>query len=178
MARITVEDCLEHIQNHYSLVLIASHRARMLQNGIDPRIEETGDKTTVLALREIAQNKVDETILDEIIPEVVAREEARSLAQLVFNSKEEEVMPSSLDKLWEEGEKGVTQKAETKGQARDVTEGLENKEEVALHDALESATISLDEIKDQELSAQNDDDVVIDFNDDAVSKEGEKKEEA
>ena len=55
MARITVEDCLEHVNNRFDLVLKASKRARKLAiAGVDPMLEWENDKPTVMALREIA----------------------------------------------------------------------------------------------------------------------------
>ena len=65
MARITVEDCLDKIPNRFQLVLVATTRARQIANGKAPLIEEQNDKPTVLALREIADGLVDESILDE-----------------------------------------------------------------------------------------------------------------
>ena len=58
MARLTVEDCLENIENRYDLVLLASKRTRQLLMGSDPLIEDQSDKPTVMALREIAAGVV------------------------------------------------------------------------------------------------------------------------
>jgi DNA-directed RNA polymerase subunit omega len=58
MARLTVEDCLEHVDNRYDLVLLAARRARQISLGSDPMVEEEGDKPTVIALREIAEGLV------------------------------------------------------------------------------------------------------------------------
>ena len=66
MARITVEDCLENINNIFEMVLIASKRARRLAHGADPMVELENDKPTVIALREIADGHVTPAILDEI----------------------------------------------------------------------------------------------------------------
>lgn len=55
MARITIEDCLEHVENNFELVLVAAKRARDISNGAQPLIAEEGDKPTVVALREIAE---------------------------------------------------------------------------------------------------------------------------
>lgn len=67
MARITVEDCLEKVENRFELVMIASKRARQLATGgKDPLVPEENDKPTVLALREIAEELVDVSILDEV----------------------------------------------------------------------------------------------------------------
>lgn len=54
MARITVEDCLEHVDNRFDLVLFATKRARQLAYGVEPLIPWANDKPTVVALREIA----------------------------------------------------------------------------------------------------------------------------
>lgn len=54
MARITVEDCLDNVKNRFELVLVASKRARQLDNGAEPLVAWENDKTTVVALREIA----------------------------------------------------------------------------------------------------------------------------
>ena len=54
MARITVEDCLEHVDNRFGLVMVATRRARQLSRGVDPLVPGENDKPTVLALREIA----------------------------------------------------------------------------------------------------------------------------
>lgn len=65
MARITVEDCVERIDNRFQLVLVATKRARQIARGMAPLVAEERDKPTVLALREIAEGHVDEGILDE-----------------------------------------------------------------------------------------------------------------
>ena len=63
MARITVEDCLEKIENQYDLVLLAKERTSQLNSGSEMLVEEDNDKRTVVALREIADGKVDVTEL-------------------------------------------------------------------------------------------------------------------
>ena len=65
MARITVEDCLDNVDNRFQLVLVATRRARQLINGADAHVPRENDKPTVLALREIADGYVTNAILDE-----------------------------------------------------------------------------------------------------------------
>ena len=65
MARITVEDCSEKIPNMFQLVLVAAKRARQLANGAEPMVDWENDKPTVVALREIAEGYITETILSE-----------------------------------------------------------------------------------------------------------------
>jgi DNA-directed RNA polymerase subunit omega len=65
MARITVEDCLQHIPNRFQLVLAASYRARMLAQGHAPKIE-TKNKPGVTALREIAAGQIGIEMLKKV----------------------------------------------------------------------------------------------------------------
>ena len=61
MARITVEDCLEVVDNRFELVMMAAKRARQLATGVESQLDnsEANDKPTVLALREIAARQVN-----------------------------------------------------------------------------------------------------------------------
>ena len=65
MARVTVEDCLENVDNRFELVRLAARRARQIAMGKDPLVDPEKDKPTVIALREIAEGLIDEQILDE-----------------------------------------------------------------------------------------------------------------
>jgi DNA-directed RNA polymerase subunit omega len=66
MARITVEDCLDHVDNRFELVMVGSKRARQLAvGGKEPFVPAENDKPTVLALREIEEGFIDASILDE-----------------------------------------------------------------------------------------------------------------
>ena len=65
MARVTVEDCIDKVENRFDLVLIASHRARMISSGQPITVDRDNDKNPVVALREIA----DETIAPEDLKE-------------------------------------------------------------------------------------------------------------
>ncbi|HXZ69145.1 MAG TPA: DNA-directed RNA polymerase subunit omega [Alphaproteobacteria bacterium] len=58
MARVTVEDCVDKVPNRFELVLLSAQRARMLASGEAPLVEKENDKDPVLALREIADQKV------------------------------------------------------------------------------------------------------------------------
>lgn len=66
MARITVEDCLDHVDNRFELVIVGSKRARQLAvQGRDPLVPEENDKPTVIALREIELGLIDASILEQ-----------------------------------------------------------------------------------------------------------------
>ena len=66
MARVTVEDCLDHVDNRFELVMLASKRSRQIAiEGKDPKVEWENDKPTVVALREIAAGLVSRDILQD-----------------------------------------------------------------------------------------------------------------
>jgi DNA-directed RNA polymerase subunit omega len=82
MARVTVEDCLEKIDNRFDLVMVAARRARQLQTGgKDPLVPDQKDKPTVLALREVAAGLVGRSILDEVEVRKSSDEELSELVQ-------------------------------------------------------------------------------------------------
>ncbi|MCP4047331.1 MAG: DNA-directed RNA polymerase subunit omega [Gammaproteobacteria bacterium] len=74
MARITVEDCLENIDNRFELVLTATKRARQIGHGAEPLVEEENDKPTVIALREIADGLINSESVDVLQAEIEAAE--------------------------------------------------------------------------------------------------------
>ena len=85
MARVTVEDCIEVINNRFEMVLSAARRSRQLLNGAEPNLEWENDKPTVMALREISEGVITKDVLDEAenlnvmsIEETVAAEETES----------------------------------------------------------------------------------------------------
>lgn len=85
MARVTVEDCIDVINNRFEMVLSAARRSRQLLNGAEPNLEWENDKPTVMALREISEGIITKDVLDEAenlnvmsIEETVAAEETES----------------------------------------------------------------------------------------------------
>ena len=65
MARVTVEDCIDKVENRFDLVLLASHRARMISSGSQITVERDNDKNPVVSLREIAETTVSPGDLNE-----------------------------------------------------------------------------------------------------------------
>src|SRR6201997_169933 len=65
MARVTVEDCIDKVENRFDLVLLASHRARMISSGSQITIDRDNDKNPVVSLREIAETTVSPEDLKE-----------------------------------------------------------------------------------------------------------------
>ncbi|MGD8912142.1 MAG: DNA-directed RNA polymerase subunit omega [Candidatus Thiodiazotropha sp.] len=77
MARVTVEDCMDYVDNRFDLVLLATKRARQLVNGVEPLLPWENDKPTVMALREIAEGLVSEQAMQkqQVEDEMVLDEE-------------------------------------------------------------------------------------------------------
>lgn len=68
MARVTVEDCIDKVENRFELVLVASHRARMISSGQQITIPRDNDKNPVVALREIADaTQAPEDLMEDLI---------------------------------------------------------------------------------------------------------------
>ena len=106
MARVTVEDCIEKIENRFELVLIAANRARVLANGVEPTIPEDNDKPGVISLREIADETIPiEQLRKNVIksfqsyPEEITNEEnsSESESDNEKNSSESDNADESLD---------------------------------------------------------------------------------
>ena len=83
MARITVEDCLQNVDNRFSLVMVASKRARQISvQGQPPMVEEDSDKATVIALREIAEGLVTQNLLHQTETDYSDQEDQVALENL------------------------------------------------------------------------------------------------
>ncbi len=90
MARVTVEDCLEKINNRFELVLLAAKRARLIANGQEPLVEEENDKPTVLALREIAEGVINPEVVAEMEAEQKRHEELEAWNAVAENQRQQE----------------------------------------------------------------------------------------
>lgn len=107
MARITVEDCLDHVDNRFELVLTGTKRARQIAvGGKDPMVEEEKDKPTVLALREIAEGLVtpevlaqdDEDQFEEMVDDIAAIEASIEAAQAdTVGESDIEITPAAIN---------------------------------------------------------------------------------
>ena len=63
MARVTVEDCLDQVENRFELVILSAKRARQIANGAEPTVDWDNDKATVVALRELAASSIDKDVV-------------------------------------------------------------------------------------------------------------------
>ncbi len=101
MARVTVEDCLDKVDNRFQLVLLAGHRARMIREGSPLGLDRDNDKDPVVALREIAEDAVDLSSVKEALianlqtvrpSEETEREEDQRALEAAPTQSEEDVM--------------------------------------------------------------------------------------
>ncbi len=119
MARVTVEDCLENVENRFQLVLVAARRARQLVAGAESCVERENDKPTVLALREIAGGFVTNAILDEAAQQTEAGLDVDedTLSELRVAPDDlagviGEAVPEESEEAPEEGEAGAEEPSE------------------------------------------------------------------
>lgn len=90
MARVTVEDCVEKVRNRFELVLLASHRARILSSGAPLMVDRDNDKNPVVALREIADGEVEPSDLEEDFVQSLQK-------QTAFEEAEDEAAAENAD---------------------------------------------------------------------------------
>ena len=80
MARVTVEDCIEKVQNRFELIIAASQRAREISNGVQIEVDKDNDKNTVISLREIGDGAITYDDLKERY--------LKSLQKVIINNEE------------------------------------------------------------------------------------------
>ena len=96
MARVTVEDCIDKVDSHYELVLVAKERATQLNSGIEPTLERDNDKHTVIALREIAE----ETIKVPDLTEAAVYKLRKHVEQVDDTAEEDEDVGDDFENLY------------------------------------------------------------------------------
>ena len=97
MARVTIEDCLRQVKSKFSLVLLASQRAKQLAAGSEAKIETKNDKRHVLALREIAENSLD---IDKLQEQLIENNrdilKSSNIAPIDLESKEQSLAAEEI----------------------------------------------------------------------------------
>ena len=163
MARITVEDCIDKVEGPYDLVLIAKERAVQLNSGEQPKVDPENDKNTVIALKEIAENKVS---VDEL-RESAINKLRKHIEQDIEVSEQIEPEGDDFENIY----KGEVSKSGVpilpSKRARRIPEKIaifkeENiKKEISEDKSLpEDDEISLEELKDQEKIKEGSDELV------------------
>ena len=165
MARVTVEDCIDKVESPYELVLVAKERATQLNSGIEPTLDRDNDKNTVISLREIAEEKIQVKDLTE----AAVYKLRKHVEQVDDSGDEEEEIGDDFENLYkgEISKSGVpilpskrARKIPEKIQVsnEDLAE-LQNTNEPSPPEPTESDSeteetdVSLDEIKEEEVQA-------------------------
>ena len=165
MARVTVEDCIDKVESPYELVLVAKERATQLNSGIEPTLDRDNDKNTVIALREIAE----ETIKVPDLTEAAVYKLRKHVEQIDDTGDQDEDIGDEFENLYkgEISKSGVpilpskrARKIPEKIQvSKDDLAELQNTNEPSTPEPSESANeeeesdLSLDEIKEEEVQA-------------------------
>ena len=127
MARVTVEDCLDNVENRFELVLVAAKRTRQLMLGADPLVPEDRDKLTVIALREIAEGMITRSILEE--QEIDLEKELFGEAEELGGEAEEHNPAAIVEKVEENGSESGVENSESVEIGKDVADGHDNPSE-------------------------------------------------
>ena len=169
MARVTVEDCIDKVDSPYELVLVAKERATQLNSGIEPTLEKDNDKNTVIALREIASEKIKVSDLTESAVYKLRRhveqvddtaEDDEEIGDDFENLYKGEISKSGVPILPSKRARKIPEKIQvSKEDLAELTTAKEEnipQETTSENNDEEDADVSLDEIKDQETSSDND----------------------
>ena len=169
MARVTVEDCIDKVDSPYELVLVAKERATQLNSGIEPTLEKDNDKNTVIALREIASEKIKVSELTESAVYKLRRhveqvddtaEDDEEIGDDFENLYKGEISKSGVPILPSKRARKIPEKIQVSKEdlAELTTANEENipQETTSENNDEEDVDVSLDEIKDQETSSDND----------------------
>ena len=127
MARVTVEDCLDNVENRFELVLVAAKRTRQLMLGADPLVPEDRDKLTVIALREIAEGMITRSILEE--QEIDLEKELFGEAEELGGEAEEHSLAAMVKKVEESGSESGVANSESVEIGKDAADGPDNPSE-------------------------------------------------
>ena len=127
MARVTVEDCLDNVENRFELVLVAAKRTRQLMLGADPLVPEDRDKLTVIALREIAEGMITSSILEE--QEIDLEKELFGEVEELGGEVEEHSPAAMVEKAEEVGSEPSVETSESVKIGEDVSDGHDDPSE-------------------------------------------------
>jgi len=165
MARVTVEDCIDKVESPYELVLVAKERATQLNSGIEPTLDRDNDKNTVISLREIAEEKIKVKDLTEAAVYKLRKhveqiddsgDEEEEIGDDFENLYKGEISKSGIPILPSKRARKIPEKIQVSNE--DLAE-LQNTNEPSTPEPAESTNeeeetdVSLDEIKEEEVQA-------------------------
>ena len=164
MARVTVEDCIDKVDSPYQLVLVAKERATQLNSGLEPSIPREDDKNTVIALREIAEEKIKvsdltesavyklrkhvEQIEDGLEDDEEIGDDFENLYRGEISKSGNPILPSKRARKVPEKNQIISEeiKQETTTAQPEVT--TENTEEVSIEDLKEKESLENDKVEE------------------------------
>ena len=165
MARVTVEDCIDKVESPYELVLVAKERATQLNSGVEPTLDRDNDKNTVISLREIAEEKIKVKDLKEAAVYKLRKhieqvddmgDEEEEIGDDFENLYKGEISKSGVPILPSKRARKIPEKIQVSNE--DLAE-LQKANEPSVPEPAESANeeeesdVSLDEIKEEEVQA-------------------------
>ena len=174
MARVTVEDCIDKVESPYELVLVAKERATQLNSGIEPTLDRDNDKNTVISLREIAEEKIKVQDLTESAVYKLRKhveqiddtgEEEEEIGDEFENLYKGEISKSGVPILPSKRARKIPEKIQVSND--DLVE-LQNTGGTTASETLDApaeeneAEVSLDEMKDDEVLAAEEDTTIPD----------------
>jgi DNA-directed RNA polymerase subunit omega len=162
MARVTVEDCIDKVDSPYELVLVAKERATQLNSGTEPNLDSDNDKNTVIALREIAEEKIKVPDLAE----TAVYKLRKHVEQIDDSAEDDEVIGDDFENIY----KGEVSKSGVpilpSKRARKIPEKIPEKIQVSQEDLFELKNSSEDQsittTPTEESSENQDEEVSLD----------------
>ena len=165
MARVTVEDCIDKVDSPYELVLVAKERATQLNSGIEPTLDKENDKNTVIALREIASEKIKVSDLTDSAVYKLRKhveqvdetdEEDEEIGDDFENLYKGEISKSGVPILPSKRARKIPEKIQVSkedlSELQNTTEQTMSESPLDETEQDESNEVSIDELKDQETS--------------------------
>ena len=175
MARVTVEDCTEKVPNRFKLVLMAAKRARDIERGAKPSVVRDNDKSTIVALREIAEEAISLENLEDITRQTIVNDEA----ELPYEDNEEQMRVNDDEGLRDDDEEDVDATETVDDDDWDVSDNPYNRRRVNTEDT-DSVNSNMDDsIDSDDIDLENshdyDDNLADDFYDSEIFEEDEQE---
>ena len=152
MARVTVEDCIDKVDSPYELALVAKERATQLNSGMEPTIDRDRDKNTVIALREIAEEKIK---VPDLIESAVYKLR-KHVEQVDDSSEEDDVVGDDFENLYKGEVSKSGQPILPSKRARKIPEKIQVSKEDLSEIANETSTSTVPSTPDIETDSEED----------------------
>lgn len=185
MARVTVEDCVEKIPNRFKLVLMAAKRSRDIERGAKPSVVRDNDKSTIVALREIAEEAISLERLEDITRQTIVNDEA----ELPYEDNEEQMRVDDDEELMDDDEEDIDVTETVEDDDWDISDNPYNRrrvntedtvsEDYNIDDSFESLSSNAEPIDSDDIDLENshdyDDNLADNFYDSEIFEEDEQE---